>query len=61
MAAAFPYSCQTGEYTVEQLDGEDCAKCGRPFAPGQAAFEVKKIAEWTLVAHILCPKVGATR
>jgi hypothetical protein len=59
--AAFPYSCQTGEYTADQLGGEDCAKCGRPFVVGEPSRPVERIAEWTLFAHVECPKVGAKR
>lgn len=59
--AAYPYSCQTGVYTIDQLNGEDCAKCGRTFQPGEASYPLKRIAEWQLFAHVLCPKRGATR
>jgi len=27
--AAYPHSVSTGAYTIEQLEGEDCAKCGQ--------------------------------
>lgn len=57
--AAFPYSCQTGEYTIEQLDGEDCAKCGQRFRVGEKSRPVERIAEWQLFAHVLCPNVAA--
>lgn len=59
--AAYPYSCQTGPYTIEQLDGEDCAKCGRTFAVGKASYPFKRVAEWQLFAHVLCPKAVAAR
>jgi len=59
--AAYPYSCQTGEYTLEQLNGEDCAKCGQRFRVGETSYPLKQIAEWRLFAHVLCPKRGASR
>jgi hypothetical protein len=59
MRAAYPYSCQTGRYTIEQLDGEDCAVCGRTFAPGETSRLIKRVAEWQLFAHVECPTGGA--
>ncbi|HEY3477509.1 MAG TPA: hypothetical protein VGL02_01305 [Streptomyces sp.] len=61
MTAAFPYSCQTGKYTAEQLGGEDCARCGRTFRVGEPSRPVERVAEWQLFAHVECPKGGATR
>lgn len=60
MKAAFPYSCQTGKYTIDQLGGEDCAKCGETFAVGEPSRPVERIAEWQLFVHVECPK-GGTR
>lgn len=59
--AAYPYSCQTGEYTLDQLGGEDCAKCGQRFRVGEKSRPTIRIAEWQLFVHVLCPKGGATR
>lgn len=59
--AAFPYSCQTGPYTADQLDGSDCAKCGQRFRIGEASRPTERVAEWQLFAHVSCPKAGATR
>ena len=63
---AAAYSVSTGTYTVEQLEGEHCAKCGRPFADGEDSRPVRQpvltlAEEWNLFAHVVCPKGGATR
>ena len=59
--ALFAYSCQTGEYTIEQLGGEDCAKCNQRFRVGEKSRPAARIAEWQLFVHVECPKVGASK
>ncbi|MFL6113952.1 MAG: hypothetical protein ACJ786_21725 [Catenulispora sp.] len=58
---AIAYSVATGGYTIEQLEGEDCARCGKTFAVGEASRPVERIGDAQLFAHVECPKVGATR
>jgi hypothetical protein len=57
--AAYPYSCQTGPYTIDQLDGDACAKCDQPFKVGETARPFMTVAEWTLFEHVVCPKFNA--
>jgi hypothetical protein len=58
---ATAYSVATGGYTIEQLEGEDCARCGRTFAVGEASRPAERIDGAQLFAHVECPKAGATR
>lgn len=60
---AFPYSCQTGAYTIDQLAGEDCAVCGQTFNPfgGRRPVRHERVAEWQTYRHRECAKRGAKR
>jgi hypothetical protein len=58
--ALFSYSCQTGEYTIDQLGGEDCALCNQRFVVGEKSRPYERVAEWQLFAHVECPKGGDT-
>lgn len=55
------YTCQTGLYTVDQLEGEDCARCGRPFAVAvaDASRPAERVGDAQLFVHVSCPKGGA--
>lgn len=61
----YPYSVQTGGYTIDQLGGEACGVCGVWFGPAGAAAPSpmfhERVAEWQVYRHVVCPKVGATR
>lgn len=58
----YPYSMQTGGYTDDQLDGEDCAVCGAPFGPAGTGAPSpvfhEQVAEWRVYRHFECPKAG---
>lgn len=58
----YPYTVQTGGYTLDQLDGENCGACGGQFRPGvdHPVFH-EQVAEWRVVRHLVCPKAGASR
>ncbi|QOR55808.1 MAG: hypothetical protein YHS30scaffold324_40 [Catenulispora phage 69_17] len=56
------YTCSTGAYTVEQIEGEACARCGQMFTVGEASRPTGEIVDGAqLFAHVQCPKRGATR
>lgn len=60
------YSVATNDYTVDQLEGEDCAACGQTFVVGEASQPVRQpgvtlAGEWNLFAHVKCPKRGASK
>jgi hypothetical protein len=55
------YTCSTGRYTVEQIEGEACVRCGQPFAVGETSRPTGESIDGQLFAHVLCPKAGATR
>ena len=58
--AAIAYSCATAHYTVEQIEGEACARCGQPFEPGEASRPTGELVDGhRLFAHVTCPKRGA--
>lgn len=57
--AAYPYTCATAEYTVEQIEGEACSRCGRSFRVGEASRPFERVNGQQIFAHILCPKRGA--
>ena len=59
MTTAYPHSVSTGAYTIEQLEGEDCASCGRPFAIGEPSRPFERILCHQLFVHVECPKRGA--
>lgn len=59
--AAFPHSVSTGPYTLDQLEGEDCASCGRRFAIGESSRPALRVLHHQLFVHVVCPKVGASR
>lgn len=60
--AGSPYSVATGDYTVDQLDGLGCARCGQPFQIGEASYPTGEAFDGAqLFAHVSCPKGGATR
>jgi hypothetical protein len=62
MATTHPYSVATGAYTVEQVEGEACTRCGQPFAVGEASRPTGEVFDGgQLFAHVLCPPGGATR
>lgn len=61
MTAAYPHSVSTGPYTLDQLEGEDCASCGRPFAIGEPSRPFKQVLCHQLFAHVECPKAGASK
>jgi hypothetical protein len=59
-ADAVAYSVATGSYTIEQLEGEACARCGRTFAIGEVSRPTgESIDGAQLFAHVECPKRGA--
>jgi hypothetical protein len=59
--AAFPHSVSTGRYTIEQLEGEDCASCGRPFVIGEPSRPSERILCHQLFVHVKCMKAGASK
>jgi len=60
---AYPYSMQTGGYTLDQLDGENCGACGGQFRAGGVDHPVfhEQVAEWRVYRHVMCPKAGASQ
>lgn len=52
------YSVETAHYRVEQLEGEECALCGQPFAFGQELRPVWLDDDYDLFAHAVCPEGG---
>ena len=61
MTAAYSHSVSTGPYTIDQLEGEDCAVCGRTFAVGEPSRPGDRIGDAQLFVHVECPKVGASK
>lgn len=59
--ATSPYTVSTGPYTADQLEGEACTRCGRPFAVGESSYPTGRVGGGQLFAHITCPKGGAKR
>lgn len=57
--APFPYTCQTGGYTIDQLGGEDCVVCSKTFARDGNWVKHEQVAEWQTYRHVTCPKAGA--
>lgn len=58
--AAYPYSCQTGRYTVDQIDGEACAECGEWFQIGEDTVPTGVTVDGApLFRHEQCPTGGA--
>jgi len=61
MSFAYPHSVSTGAYTIEQLEGEDCTCCGKPFAIGEPSRPAERILSHQLFVHVKCLKVGASK
>jgi hypothetical protein len=59
MTAAYPHSVSTGRYTIDQLEGEHCASCARPFVVGEPSRPSERILCHQLFAHVKCMKRGA--
>lgn len=62
--AAFPHSVSTGRYTIGQLEGEDCALCGRWFGlcPWPRPVKHELIDGDQTYRHVdECPKAGASK
>lgn len=56
------YTCSTGDYTVEQVEGEACTRCGQMFAVGETSRPTGEVIDGAqLFAHVECPKRGASR
>jgi len=56
------YTCTTGPYTVEQVEGEACVRCGQAFAIGEASRPTGEVIDGgQLFAHVICPTGGASR
>jgi hypothetical protein len=54
------YTCSTGRYAVEQVEGEACTRCGQAFAVGEKSRPTGAIVDGAqLFAHVECPKRGA--
>jgi len=59
VTSALAYSVATGDYTIEQLEGEACAKCGADFRPGQDLELVFSGDDYDLYAHVDCGSVAS--
>lgn len=59
--AAIAYSVCTGAYTVDQLEGEHCARCGQWFGlcPWPRPVEHERVDGCQLYRHVDCATAGA--
>lgn len=53
--APFPHSASTGHYTIEQIEGDACARCGRRFMPWQRSTPGAPFNGFALYTHVTCP------
>lgn len=64
MTAAFPHSVSTGAYTIEQLEGEDCAVCGQwlGLCPWPRPIRHKLVDDhFQTFRHVECEPAGGVR
>lgn len=56
----FPVRVDAGHLTLDQLEGEACAECAKPFRLGQAwVYVVPALPDARLARHVACPTGGA--
>lgn len=56
----FPVHVYAGHLTLDQLEGETCTECAKPFRRGQAWVYVKPaMPDAKLARHVACPKGSA--
>jgi len=55
-----PLASGADRYTVAQLDGKACGRCGQPFRLGDGRPDFHAhVSMWNVYRHQACPKAGA--
>jgi len=55
-----PLASGADRYTVAQLDGKACGRCGQPFRLGDGRPDFHAhVSMWNVYRHQVCPKAGA--